>query len=502
MKRHTGRLSINKRLALVSLSVFVPMVVLVCYLFQILASSTNAYNEITKTVFYASGYVNDFKERLDYSMYLAVIDGRQVDSMSPADKTMNGIILVNPYKYIDEMTDACDDLSEMATVETNKKKITRMKKTLESLRKCVTEIDNNISVVGNYDENMDLLNNNIYSLTSVIKGELQDYIYMETQNLSEVRARLEARNRVVFQICGVVIILTAVLVFVLTTLASRSVTKPIKKLCDMTTKVAKGDFTARTNPPSPDEIAVLTNCFNDMTAEIGCLVEDIKKEQEQLHFIETRLLQAQINPHFLYNTLDAIVWLAEEKQTDAVVEMVTALSNFFRTTLSEGHDYVSVSEEELHIKSYMEIQRFRYQDILSYEIHMDKGILDYTIPKLTLQPIVENALYHGIKNKRGGGKIWISGELLEDHLIFRVRDNGIGMKPEVLEKLQKDIQVSDHADNQGGSFGLWNVNERIKHYYGEDYGIYFESTWGEGTKVTILLGTKNITPFSKNNDHL
>ena len=123
-----------------------------------------------------------------------------------------------------------------------------------------------------------------------------------------------------------------------------------------------------------------------MTEEIGILVDDIRKKQENLRIIENRLLQEQINPHFLYNTLDAIVWLAEENKSAEVVKMVTSLSDFFRTTLSKGHDYITVKEERTHIESYLEIQQFRYQDILDYEIQMDDEIYCYIIPKLTLQP--------------------------------------------------------------------------------------------------------------------
>ena len=150
---------------------------------------------------------------------------------------------------------------------------------------------------------------------------------------------------------------------------------------------AEGDFTVQTKESNTDEIAVLTRSFNDMTQEIGGLVEDIKQQQKNLRIAETKLLQAQINPHFLYNTLDAIVWLAEENRKDEVVSMVTALSDFFRTTLSKGRDFITVREERSHIESYLKIQQFRYQDIMSYEIDMEENMGEFMIPKLTLQAI-------------------------------------------------------------------------------------------------------------------
>lgn len=173
---------------------------------------------------------------------------------------------------------------------------------------------------------------------------------------------------------------------------------------------------------SKDEIAVLADNFNDMTVEIGRLVERIKEEQANIRNMESKLLQAQINPHFLYNTLDTIVWLAESGRDEEVVKMTSYLSEFFRTTLSKGKDYITLEEEKRHVESYLQIQQFRYQDIMDYRIEMDEEIMDYTVPKLTLQPLVENALYHGIKKKRGGGTILIEGKLEGNKILLKVID--------------------------------------------------------------------------------
>lgn len=205
-----------------------------------------------------------------------------------------------------------------------------------------------------------------------------------------------------------------------------------------------------------------------------------------------KLLQAQINPHFLYNTLDTIVWLAEEKKTKEVVSIVTYLSDFFHTTLSKGKDFITIQEEELHVSSYMKIQKFRYQDVMDYEIHIDKELYPYIIPKLMLQPLAENALLHGVRNKRGGGHIYITGIKDNDNIIFKVKDDGRGMKPEELEKLNQGIKNNklDTTDNSG--FGIVNVNQRIQNYYGSNYGISYESEFGKGTTATIIIAAKNI----------
>jgi len=188
--------------------------------------------------------------------------------------------------------------------------------------------------------------------------------------------------------------------------------------------------------------------------------------------------------------------MAEGGQDKEVVSMVTALSQFFRTTLSEGKDYITIREEESHIRSYLSIQEFRYADILEYEIDVDPALYDYTILKLTLQPVVENALYHGIKNKRGKGKITVRGYEREDRIFLEVIDNGIGMDEAELERLKGKLK--GEASHERG-FGIGNVNERLRLNYGPEYGLSFESVKGEGTTVTVCIPKEN-TLFCENNE--
>lgn len=394
-----------------------------------------------------------------------------------------------------ELEETCDKLSYMATVDSNRNQIKRLKNSLKSLKGCVKELETAIDSGGAYEDKMNYLDENIYMLTSLIQKGIQDYIYVETTNYTNVKAELDARNTRTFVICIWISVAAIVLALFLTMKAAKSVTKPIQKLCRMTQQVAEGDFTVQTKESNTDEIAVLTRSFNDMTQEIGGLVEDIKQQQKNLRIAETKLLQAQINPHFLYNTLDAIVWLAEENRKDEVVSMVTALSDFFRTTLSKGRDFITVREERSHIESYLKIQQFRYQDIMSYEIDMEENMGEFMIPKLTLQPLVENALYHGLKNKRGGGMIKITGRLDGENMIFTVTDDGKGMTKEVLEKLQESIG-KEKGDKSIDGFGIGNVNRRIRYYYGERYGVTLESVENDGTKATVTMAAQKNQPFS------
>lgn len=483
--------SLSKNLARIPVAAIVPMFILSSYLLWALSDATNAYSGINNNISYANKYVIDFKERIDYTMYLAVMH-KSIDEIEAGKTTVNGIVTINPYLYIKELEAACNSLSLTATVNSNKNQIKRVKNTLNSLNKSVWNLESNIKNGNPYNKNMDILDKDIYALTSLVQSGIQNYIYTETTNFENVKAGLDKKNRQMVTTYLVTLLVVITISAYLTTMAVKSVTTPVRKLCAQTSRVAKGDFTANTKVESVGEIATLTSNFNYMTQEIGLLVEDIKHNKENIHLIEMKLLQAQINPHFLYNTLDTIVWLAEEKKTKEVVSIVTYLSDFFHTTLSKGKDFITIQEEELHVDSYMKIQKFRYQDVMDYEISIDKELYPYTIPKLMLQPLAENALIHGVRNKRSCGHIYITGRKDNGNIIFQVTDDGRGMKPDELQRLRQGIANNniDTTDNSG--FGIVNVNQRIQNYYGNEFGISFESEFGKGTTATIVIAAKNI----------
>ncbi|KAB1440732.1 sensor histidine kinase [Candidatus Galacturonibacter soehngenii] len=473
-------LNLNKKLALFALVIIVPMVILILYLILSLINFGNAYNQIVKNITAANAYNINFKEEIDYSMYRIVIGSADFETAKESTE------IRDPYEIIEEARNVFKKLYEISITPGNKGRIEKLLKNLDTLQDRVDDIKYNLSQKGKYEDNIYLLDTSIYILSEIIQEHIQMYIYYEASNFETIRNELamQQANAVRISLFAFVIILLGSIL--ISMFIVKSVTKPIKQLCDTTDIVARGDFTTRAYVESDDEISVLTNSFNNMIQKIGDLVEDIKKEQHNLRVMELKLLQAQINPHFLYNTLDTIIWLAEGNQTTQVVNMVTSLSDFFRTVLSEGRDYITIKEEESYIRSYLEIQKFRYQDILEYEINIDAAIHHYTILKLTLQPLVENALYHGIKNKRGKGKICVIGKLINDMIYLEVNDNGKGMTKEELSFVIKRVKGHKEEDLQGG-FGLANVDERIRLNYGLEYGLEFESVEGEGTKVWICL---------------
>ena len=266
------------------------------------------------------------------------------------------------------------------------------------------------------------------------------------------------------------------------------ITKPIWILKEKMLEAAKGNLNAYVEVYHDNEFGVLERQYNKMLKEIQELLKKNMEDQQNLKKAELKALQSQINPHFLYNTLDTIMWLVAVNENDKAIEMIESLSVFFKTGLSKGMDWIPVEREIEHVKSYLYIQQSRYNDILQYVIDISPDIMQYEILKMTLQPIVENAIYHGIKNKVNGGVITIQGKIEEKFLVFLISDTGVGMEEKEVTRLNhmmKENKVS-YEDCENG-FGLYNVNRRIKLYCGEESGITVESQVEEGTKVYIRM---------------
>lgn len=270
---------------------------------------------------------------------------------------------------------------------------------------------------------------------------------------------------------------------ILSIILSLRISRPIKRLETSMKEIEKGNFDIQVNIESSNEIGQLSKRFNRMTTVIKELMFQNITEQELKRKSELKALQAQINPHFLYNTLDSIIWMAEGKKSEEVVEMVAALARLFRISISKGQEMISIANEIEHIKSYLTIQKMRYKDQLDFEIDVDKQILGNKVFKIILQPLVENSIYHGIKNNEGVGIVRITGRIIDGRILLQVIDNGIGMSKEsirhMFEKTEKSVN--------GSGIGVSNVNQRIRLYFGDPYGITFESELGQGTTANIWL---------------
>jgi len=380
----------------------------------------------------------------------------------------------------------------MANTDSQKAKVKLdlILRTLQSLNEYVDQMGDRIAHNSTAAENEAVLEN-IRFATAVREEVVQNFVLYEAPR-TESQYQVMREGFVRWQILSIILIFSAVGFSVVAAWSlSRSIYAPIKKLHDVTTTITKQDLQALMSSDNVDEITELGMSFNIMIGKIKELLDSKIKEQENLKKAELRALQAQINPHFLYNTLDTIIWMAESKKTDEVVEIVSALSNFFRISLSKGMDWITIGEEIERIKSYLTIQKMRYKDILDFKIEVDEDVSENTILKLILQPLVENALYHGIKNKRQGGTISVRAKRKgEAEILLEVEDDGIGFTLEKLNQLHAELSDDSGDIKPESDFGLGNVNKRIRLYYGKPYGLSIQSAYSTGTRVTLVIPAK------------
>jgi two-component system sensor histidine kinase YesM len=431
------------------------------------------YDRIIDNITTANGINGYIKSAIDAEMW-DIIAGKE--DFYTADQ----------FAVLDDVDAKLATMRQTSDSKRGKLKLRVIQNTMNTLRADIEKVGLQISLGKTFDENMALMER-IRWISGLVEENVQDYMLFEVNRTEQQYRALEAslQRWIYVSIFG----MSAAVIFSIVAAwrIAHSIYLPIKKLHDITTTIAGEDLEPLVTSDNVDEIAELGMSFNLLVDKVRELLAAKIKEQENLKKAELRTLQAQINPHFLYNTLDTIIWMAEANHTAQVVELVSALSRFFRITLSKGKDWITVGEEVEHVSSYLTIQKIRYRDILDFYIDVDGDTFDGTMLKLTLQPLVENALYHGIKNKRGGGVITVRGRRQSaDRMFFEIADNGIGIVADKLEQLRSSINNEPFLSGDNG-FGLCNVNQRIKLYYGKQFGLTIQSEYGVGTKVSAVI---------------
>lgn len=280
---------------------------------------------------------------------------------------------------------------------------------------------------------------------------------------------------------------------------SSRITTPIRKLELSVNEIEKGNLNAKVDAEGSYEIRHLGQSVQNMAKQIQVLMADIVSEHEKKRKQEFDTLQSQINPHFLYNTLDIIVWMIENEKPDQAVKAVTALARFFRISLSRGKSIITVKDELEHVRNYLMIQHMRFKNRFSYTIEAEDEVLELASLKLMLQPLVENAIYHGMEFMDGDGEIFISAWKEGEDLYLKVSDNGLGMTEEQVARLFSDMPHT--GSSRGSGIGVKNVNERIRLYFGSEYGLSIESEPDEGTVVTIHLPAVAYSEIRQKEEH-
>ncbi len=389
------------------------------------------------------------------------------------------------YPLIDQVNGTMEHISR-ATGESDRLELVIARRTMDTLIQYVNQIRDNLLIGEKVTANEKILSE-VRDVAELVVSMLNDYITAEINSAAAMSTYL---NEVVLWTAVAEVVLVLLILLLANRTAQSAATfvrEPIEKLESVTARLAEGDMSARLPTTSVEELWNLTGQVNIMADNLDTMMQQRIRDERNLKIAELRTLQAQINPHFLYNTLDAIVWKAEAGEQQEVIQLTRALSDFFRISLSAGADWIPISQEKKHIAGYLSIQKTRYRDILDYEIDIPDGMNDYYILKLLLQPLVENALYHGIKYKRGGGRIRVAGRMENGKLIFTVSDTGKGMDAETLSALRERMAQKQVAQAPGvRGFGMVNVNLRIRLYYNQTEGLHIESG-AQGTRVSFCV---------------
>lgn len=347
----------------------------------------------------------------------------------------------------------------------------------------------NISLIMDTDEDTVLTGTgNDGKLYSISRSEKTGWTVVDCTNVRELLSKSRQAQSVYVLTA---IVLVAIALF-FSRFMARSITLPIQKLRDSMKKVQEGDFSVSdVVVDSKNEIGSLTKSFDVMTHKIQELMEQNVHEQEEKRKSELKALQSQINPHFLYNTLDSIIWMAEGKKNEEVVLMTASLARLLRQSISNEDEVVPIANEVEYARGYLTIQKMRYKDKLEFQIDVDPSILHIPLIKLVLQPIIENAIYHGLKYKESKGLLIVKGFMKDGNAVLQIIDDGVGMDEETLAHIYDRHKVNYHSNG----VGVYNVQKRLKLYYGEDYGITYESEKGKGTTATITIPGRQEEPL-------
>ena len=451
-----------------NLLVSLPLMIVILVLASVGIMYVLRYNAILNNVTMASEFNQNFKDDVDLKMYYYVIDSQYSEGL--------------PLEEIQSAKEIAQNLYDTTTKKESIRAITSVLNLCNNLEEKMQQI----AETKEYDSRVDQLEKNIYILTDLIQRFMYTYLYYEAAHLNSLQSDM-VRNMVVLM--GAVVFLALLLLFFLLKSSkrlSRKIVDPIDMICERLEAIGKGNLLVR-EPIQADveEIQILSNGIENMVGRLIWQIQKSTEQEKQRRHAELALLQSQVNPHFLYNTLDTIVWLIESGEINGAVKMVGSLSNYFRFSLSRGKSVITLEEEEQHIRSYLEIQQMRYSDILDYEIDIPDHLKQYIIPKLTLQPLVENALYHGIKNRRRKGVIRLTGREDNGNIILEVMDDGRGMSGERLEEVRTSL-----GNSTGEGFGLRTVHQRIQILFGAEYGLRIESELDVGTKVIVTIPMK------------
>lgn len=400
-----------------------------------------------------------------------------------------GLIQVSDYESGNELEKVRLAIEEIQANTTTAKEAANLDvalRTLDTLDHYISKMESNIANERPFDENEAIMVQ-VDAVTVLLYAILQDFVRVEIELAGKTSDDMLV-SLYYLMLFELIIILTIIFSAKKNNrFLTQQIQEPLNDLIVLSEELSQGHLDYRAKEPEVAELRVVTKSMNDMAHNLHVLIEENAVKQFDLAQSELRVLQAQITPHFIYNTLDAILSLAEQGNSEQVKTMSYALSDFLRISLSKGQDWITIEKEIRHIEDYLTILQIRYGAMLTFAIDIPEEILQTEVLKMILQPLVENAVYHGTKHVRRAGKVTVAATVAEDTIRFLITDNGIGMEDERLLEIQARLAQATVDDSGEGGYGLYNVHKRLLLYYGNAASLQIDSTYRNGTTITVTV---------------
>lgn len=476
-----GKKSIKKILQLLFIFIIGIMIIPTAYSVVILQIHTKQYDAIISNVSQANEISTIAKENIPNELW-EIVCGKK--------RFANG----QQYQMIKKIATGIESMLLTTSTATTKSQLEVANRTCLTLSKNIVKLEDQIEQGASVTEN-EILLDEIRTITALFSDVMQEYIISEIEN-ANIATNAIRKSSITLTILQIILIILSLAVAIFASVTvSKTLVSPLSDMEKLSDNIAQGNLSARTPIPSVTELEPFAKNMNTMAEQIELLIKKNTEEQKNFRKAEMKALQAQITPHFLYNTFDTIIWLAEEEDTERVVKITKAFSEFLRISLSKGHEWITIEQELDHIRNYLTIQKIRYADILNYEIIASEELNQIPIIKLVLQPLIENAIYHGIKNKRGRGHIEVRVEYTDDskeQICISVKDDGAGFSLERMELVKNELNTaSEDTEKLTAVYGLFNVHKKLQLYYGEKTsGLKIESEQNKGTRISFVIPSR------------
>ena len=400
-----------------------------------------------------------------------------------------GLIETTDYEYdnkLESVRFAIEEIQDNTTTAKESATLDVALRTLDTLDNYISEMESNIANGRPFAENEAIMVQ-VDAVTVLLYAILQDFVRVEIELAGKTSDDMLVSLYYLLLFEFVIVLIIVYYARKNNRFLTQQIQEPLNELIVLSEELSLGHLDYRAEEPEVAELRVVTESMNAMARNLHVLIEENAVKQFDLAQSELRVLQAQITPHFIYNTLDAILSLAEQGNSEQVKTMTYALSDFLRISLSKGQDWITIEKEIRHVEDYLTILQIRYGAMLTFAIDIPDAILQTEVLKMILQPLVENAVYHGTKHVRRSGKVTVAATFTNDTIQFFVTDNGIGMVAERLLEIQERLAQATVDDSGEGGYGLYNVRKRLLLYYGNTASLTIDSTYRKGTTVTVTV---------------